>query len=237
MKKLLILLIPALLTTACAPGLYSMAAMSARSRHTSHLYNRPAEVSPVGRWDNVMMLEPGTPLKVLTMDGTVVTGNFVAATARTLRLGAGNLGPLAMTDVMRVDRVGTASASVAKQGARGAAIGIGAAGVFGLMLGIAPPPRVFAGAAVIGAYNGAADAAGAPRLGTIYVASSPATSGGGADLLAARTTTQRFNPRANTSMTPVITSHIPEAGAVGEGMVHAVSPYTTIATSHSRASR
>ena len=170
MNKLLILLILTLLTTACAPGLYSMAAMSVRSRHTSH-------------------------------------------------------------------RVGTASASVAKQGARGAAIGIGAAGVFGLMLGIAPPPRVFAGAAVIGAYNGAADAAGAPRLGTIYVASSPATSGGGADLLAARTTTQRFNPRANTSMTPVITSHIPEAGAVGEGMVHAVSPYTTMATSHSRASR
>ena len=227
MKKLLILLIPTLLTTACAPGLYGMAAMSARARHADHRYSRPAEVSPVGRWDNVMMLEPGTPLKVLTMDGTVVTGNFVAATNRTLRLGAGNLAPLAMTDVMRVDRVGTASRSVAKQGARGAAIGLGAAGVFGLMLGIAPPPRVFAGAAVIGAYNGAADAAGAPRLGTIYVASSPASPGSSVkdpDALMARIATHKFSPTVARTSAPDTHSHTGPGDRPGEGMIHTVTP-------------
>ena len=129
MKKLLIVLIPSLLTTACAPALYTAGGDVGAVAPPDHRYERPVEASPVGRWDNVMMLEPGTPLKVLTMDGTVLTGNFVAANNRTLRLDADNIEPLAMTDVMRVDRLGTPSQFRGpEQGVRGAAIGAGAAG-------------------------------------------------------------------------------------------------------------
>ena len=173
MKKLLIVLIPSLAATGCAPALMTAAALS-RPRHSDHRYERPAALSPVGRWDNVMMLEAGTPLKVLTMDGTVVTGRFVTANNKTLRLDD-KVGVLAMTDVMRVDRTGTATGTVAKGGLKGAALGAGVAGVAGLFVGAAPPPRMFAGAALAGGYIGAADAAGAPGPGTIYVALSPAS--------------------------------------------------------------
>ena len=180
MKKLLIVLIPALLTSGCASALYTAAVLSPRMGHASHRYggHTPvAEPSPVGRWDNVMMLDIGTPLKVLTMDGTVITGSFIAANNKTLRLDTPSEGTLAMKDVMRVDRLGAPVGTVVKGGAKGAALGAGVVGVTGLLLGVAPPPRVFAGGALIGSYMGATDAAGAPRRGTIYVALSPASSG------------------------------------------------------------
>ncbi len=237
MKKLLIVLIPSLLTTACAPAMYGMAALSARSRHAEHRYERPAEPSPVGRWDNVMMLEPGTPLKVLTMDGTVITGNFITANNRTLRLDTPNIEALAMTDVMRVDRLGAPSKTVVREGAKGAALGAGVVGVAGLMLGVAPPPRVFAGGAILGGYMGAADAAGAPGRGTIYVASSPASPGRDSDLLAARSATQRFTATVTANSAPDRSSHAGVARHVGEGMLHTASPYTTMPTIQSRASR
>ena len=207
MKKLLIVLLPSLLATGCAPALMTAAAMS-RSRYSDHRYERPAPPSPVGRWDNVMMLEPGTPLKILTMDGTVVTGRFVSANNKTLRLDAAKLEALAMTDVMRVDRVGTATGIVVKEGLKGAALGAGIAGVAGLFVGAAPPPRIFAGAAAVGGYIGATDAAGDPRLGTIYVALSPASSGGVPAAREARIATQAFSPTVITSNTPEITSHM-----------------------------
>ena len=43
---------------------------------------------------------------------------------------------------LRVDRLGAPSTTVAKEGVKGAALGAGVVGVAGLMLGVAPPPRV-----------------------------------------------------------------------------------------------
>jgi hypothetical protein len=171
MKKLLVILVPCMLTTGCAPALYAAGAMSRRPNAHAHVINTAPPPSPAGRWDNVMMLEPGTPLKVLRMDGTVVTGRFVVANNTTLRIAADGLeGGISSADVMRVDRVGTASGVIGKGGAKGAAVGAGAAGVLGLLFGVAPPPRVFAGAAILGAYHGAETAAGTPGPGTIYLA-------------------------------------------------------------------
>jgi hypothetical protein len=171
MKKLLVILMPCMLTTGCASALYTAGAMSRRPGSHPYVINTAPPPSPVGRWDNVMMLEPGTPLKVLKMDGTVVTGRFVIASNSTLRLAADDLeGGIPSADVMRVDRLGTAAGIVAKEGVKGAAMGAGAAGVVGLLFGVAPPPRVFAGAAILGAYNGAERAAGTPGPGTVYLA-------------------------------------------------------------------
>lgn len=170
MTKLLTVLIPCILATGCAPGLYAAAAMGS-PRRASHVHvERTAAPAPVGRWDNVMMLEPGAPLKVLTMDGTVVTGRFVTANTATLRIDAAPTTTLDMVNVMRVDLIGTASATLGREGAKGAAVGAGVAGVAGLLIGVTPPPRVFAGAAILGAYHGAATAAGTPGPGTVYLA-------------------------------------------------------------------
>ena len=170
MKKLLIILVPSILTAGCVPSLYTAAAMS-RSRPGSPLHHERVVVPPpIGRWDNVMMLDPGTPLKVLTKDGTVINGRFVTANTATLRIDSDQTTSLAMVDIMRIDRLGTASGTVAKEGVKGAAVGAGVAGVAGLLFGVRPPPRVFAGAAVIGAYTGAAEASATPGPGTIYLA-------------------------------------------------------------------
>ena len=173
MTKLLVILVPCMLATGCAPALYAAGAMSRRPVSRPYVINTAPPASPVGRWDNVMMLEAGTPLKVLKMDGTVVTGRFIVANNTTLRIDAENLeGGIPTADVMRVDRLGTASGIVAREGAKGAAIGAGAAGVVGLLFGVTPPPRVFAGAAILGAYHGAETAAGTPGPGTVYLAPS-----------------------------------------------------------------
>ena len=175
MKKLLILLVPSILATGCAPGLYTAAALARHRPHAVH--QPPAEPPPVGRWDNVMMLEPGTPLKLLTMDGTVVTGRFVSANIKAVTLDSAETTSVAVGDVMRIDRVGTAAGILTKEGVKGAAVGAGVAGVAGLLLGVTPPPRVFAGAAVAGAYTGAAAASRTPGPGTIYLASAVGRSG------------------------------------------------------------
>jgi hypothetical protein len=173
MKKLLVILVPCMLATGCAPALYAAGAMSRRPNAHARVINTAPLTFPVGRWDNVMMLDAGTPLKVLKMDGTVVTGRFIVASNTTLRLAADDLeGGIPFADVMRVDRLGTASGTIAREGAKGAAVGAGAAGVLGLLFGVAPPPRVFAGAAILGAYHGAESAAGTPGPGTVYLAPS-----------------------------------------------------------------
>ncbi len=236
MKKLLIVLLPSLLATGCAPALLTAAALS-RPRHSDHRYERPAAPSPVGRWDNVMMLDPGTPLKVLTMDGTVVTGRFISANTKTLRLDTAKLEALAMTDVMRVDRSGTASGTVVKEGLKGAALGAGIAGVAGLFVGSAPPPRVFAGTAVVGGYIGASDAAGAPGLVTIYVALSPASSGGAPDALEARIATQRFNPIVTSNNAPESKNQRTLGTLAGDGTRETMSPNTTNPAIQRRPSR
>ena len=113
--------------------------------------------TPVGRWDNVMMLPHGTSIDVLTADGQRTTATFVTATNTVLRVesDAGDAEIPAET-VVRIDRwYGGAAGpkSVARDAAKGAAVGAGAMGVLGLLIGVAPPPRVVAAGAIAGAYS------------------------------------------------------------------------------------
>jgi hypothetical protein len=155
MKKLLFLVLPVVLTAGCG---YPM-----QSVQTSYPVARPSyprapgpqfniASSPVGRWDNVMMSAVGTPLLVLTMNGTTATGDLVAATsdAVRLRVASGEV-EFAAADVMRVDRLSAGQRAVVRQGVRGAAFGTGVVAVLALIGGHVPPPRLFAAGAIIGA--------------------------------------------------------------------------------------
>jgi len=130
---------------------------------------------PIGRWDNVMMTAVGTPLFVLMMNGTTATGEVVAATSDTLRLrvASGEV-DFAATDVMRVDRLAGGARSAVKDGARGAAFGTGVVGVLGLIAGHAPPPRLFAAGAIIGAQQNIQLAGLGRGESTIYLAEAAA---------------------------------------------------------------
>jgi hypothetical protein len=178
MKKLLLLvLVPGALATACAPGMYPGRMMPGPFVSRPIYQPRPAVVeSPVGRWDNVMMLDAGTPLRVLTMDGAVATGSFLGANNATLRF-AGSSGEitLAANAVMRVDRLpGLSAGGLTREGLKGAALGAGAVGVLGLLTGRMPPARVFGAGSVVGAYGQAQTANDAAGPGTIYLAESVA---------------------------------------------------------------
>nr|MDP9323165.1 hypothetical protein [Acidobacteriota bacterium] len=155
MKKLL-LIVPLIgLTAGCAYPVQSLPGAYAGQRP---MYPRAPGPQfnlaslPIGRWDNVMMTAVGTPLLVLMMNGTTATGEVVAATNDTLRLrvASGEV-TFAAADVMRVDRLSGGARSGIKDGARGAAFGAGVVGVLALIAGQAPPARVFAAGAIIGA--------------------------------------------------------------------------------------
>lgn len=127
--------------------------------------------SPVGRWDNVMMLEPGTPIRILRMDGTRADGRFHSASPTVLRVADGET-PLAIpyADVARVDRLAHFGGEMQAEAARGAAVGLGAVGVLGLIAGRMPPPRLWAAGAIVGGYSGAQGQRHAAGPGTIYLA-------------------------------------------------------------------
>jgi hypothetical protein len=122
-----------------------------------------------GRWDNIMMLAPGTPLRVLTMDGIVTEGRMVTASSKALRFSAGQAEiAVAMHDVARIDRGN--ETDEAAQGARGAIYGAAFVGWLGLLGGRMPPPRAFAAGAIAGASLAAGNAAARPGPGTLYLA-------------------------------------------------------------------
>ena len=160
------ILAAALMTSACSPMMYGF-----RPPHYNRRAAPPAEppMAVAGRWDNIMMLAPGTPLKVLTMDGEVVAGRMVTASARMLRLSAGQAAlTIATQDVARIDR-GSAT-DEAGQAARGAIYGAAAVGWLGLLAGRMPPPRIFLAGALGGASLSAGAAAVAPGPATLYLA-------------------------------------------------------------------
>jgi hypothetical protein len=127
--------------------------------------------SPVGRWDNVMMLEPGTPLRVLRMDGTRADGRFHSASPAVLRVAAGDVAhEIPQAEVARVDRLAHFGGDAKAEATRGAAVGMGAVGVIGLIAGQVPPPRLWAAGAVVGGYHGAQAQMHAAGPGTIYLA-------------------------------------------------------------------
>ena len=173
MKMRTALIVATVLTTGCVPSMYTAGAL-ARARHRPAPRAEVSLPSPVGRWDNVMMLEAGTPLRVLTMDGRVATGHFVLANIEAVTIATGNREEIvAAGEVMRIDReAGSGKGSLRRETIKGAALGAGAAGVAGLLLGVTPPPRVFAAASVIGAYQEGTGAALTPGPATIYLAHS-----------------------------------------------------------------
>jgi hypothetical protein len=176
MKKLL-LMVPLIgLTAGCAYPVQSLTGAYAGQRP---MYPRAPGPQfnlaslPIGRWDNVMMTAVGTPLLVLMMNGTTATGEVVAATNDTLRfrVASGEV-TFAAADVMRVDRLSGGAGSAVKDGARGAAFGAGVVGVLALIAGQAPPARVFAAGAIIGAEQSVEFGSLARGATTIYLAES-----------------------------------------------------------------
>jgi hypothetical protein len=170
----------AVVTTACVP----MYGAGMHGMPSAYAYRPPAygpSVSiaagtPVGRWDNVMMLPQGTSIEVLTADGQRTTAAFVSATNASVRVQstAGEADIPAET-VIRIDRWygGPAGArSVARDAAKGAAVGAGAMGVLGLLAGVAPPARVVAAGAITGAYSHAEAGRAMRTTVTVYLASS-----------------------------------------------------------------
>ena len=111
-----------------------------------------AGVSPIGRWDVVMTLEPGHAVQVLMPDATVVKGTVVGVTFSSLRVraGAGDL-DLPATDVMRVDSVIAPGPGPLRNGAVGAAWGVGLVALVGLVVGRVPPAGAFVGTAALAA--------------------------------------------------------------------------------------
>jgi hypothetical protein len=169
-QRLCLVLIALAVTSACTPIFFGDRRMRARAYHGTSGY---AAASAVGRWDNVMMLEPGSLIRVLTSDGAPITGRSVVASLQILRLRVGELeSELDARNVVRVDLLATPRAGTARQALRGAGTGLGIVGVLGLLLDAAPPPRVFATGAIVGAKH-AVDLESAGQVpGTIYLAES-----------------------------------------------------------------
>jgi hypothetical protein len=173
MPKLLAVLTLVTMTTACVPAAYPRQWMppgyAGSAMYGPAARYQPAAL-PIGRWDNVMMLGPGTPVQVLLMDGGIATGPTIAADSSMLRLrvASGEV-ELASEKILRVDRL-EASGSVVRDGAKGAAFGAGFVGVLGLVAGQVPPARLFAAGGISGAYHNAELGAAARGAATIYLA-------------------------------------------------------------------
>jgi hypothetical protein len=159
MKKLLCLVPLSILVSGCVAAGYSMGQGPAGYPARPATYPQPMRLQagslPIGRWDNVMMLAPGSTVQVLMADGAVATGAVVGASISSLRVrvASGDV-DLPATDVMRVDRLKAPGAGPVRDGVEGAASGAGIVGVAGLLVGRMPPPRLFAAGAVIGANQG-----------------------------------------------------------------------------------
>ncbi len=174
MKKLLVALIAALLTTGCSPLMYGGQYRGMPSPYASSI---PPESAAFGRWDNVMRLTRDSLIDVLTMDGTANVGTIIGADAVSVQLvidGADTR--ISKSEVVRVDLLNPGAGStvaVARKAARGAIIG--AAGMT-LLAGVIggpawPPPGIFlrAGAAG-GALSGAQSELLQPQSRIIYLA-------------------------------------------------------------------
>jgi hypothetical protein len=171
MFRALAVVVLGLLTSSCAAPLYGPYA----PRYGDPYRLGAARAIPVptplptGRWDNVMMLRPGTPLQVLTLEAGLTEGRLIGATASRLRLETpGGSVDLPAIDVVRVDRLPETDS--VREGLRGAATGVGAMGVLGLLVGRMPPARMFAAGAITGAYSGVQMHLAAPSRATVYLA-------------------------------------------------------------------
>ena len=131
---------------------------------------------PSGRWDTVMMLEHGTPVRVLRMDGSRADGQYLSASPTILRLEAeGSVLEIPQLDVVRLDRLPHVGPAARTEAARGAMVGAGAVGVVGLITGRLPHARHWAAGAILGGYGAAQVQIHAAGPGTIYLAPMPTT--------------------------------------------------------------
>lgn len=194
MKKMLLVGLAAMATTACSPMMY------AGGRHYPphpSFVQRPPHVEPVpsGRWDNVMRLPHGSTIDVLTADGVANVGPILGADIDSVRVAMDGVERrIERRHVVRVDLVdlaGSESGAVARKAARGALLGAGlAALVSGVIGGEAwpPPGPLLRGGAAIGGVSGG-QAELMRRVGrVIYVAPEPVrnTSGAGGPITTSR---------------------------------------------------
>jgi hypothetical protein len=184
MKKLLVIIpfAAAAMTTACAP-MYGAAMPGMPAAYPSRvpvMYGPSVPVAtatvPFGRWDNVMMLPYGAAIEVLSADGRRTSAGFVSATNTSVRVqsAAGEV-EIPADSVIRIDRWSggpEGARSVARDAARGAAVGAGAIGVMGLLLGRTPPARALAAGAIVGGYDNAQAGRALRRSIVIYLARS-----------------------------------------------------------------
>ncbi len=172
MKRVSCLVLVAVAATGCVAPVYPGAGgLGSYGRRAYGPAIEVARETPVGRWDSVMMLAPGTPVRVLMADGLVATGAFVSATLSTLRIDAAAETALVAADVLRVDRLaGLPSSARVRQGVSGVVTGAGMVAVLGLLTGHVPPARTFAAGAIIGGYAQSQASALVPGPGTIYLA-------------------------------------------------------------------
>ena len=182
MKKLWLVLPLSILATGCVAAGYPMRPAAGGYPVHRPTYAQPVPIQggslPIGRWDNVMMLAPGSTVQVLMASGAVATAEVISASTSDLRIRtvSGDL-DLPVTDVMRVDRVkAPGNGGAVRDGVEGAAWGAGIVGVAGLLVGHMPPPRLFAAGAVIGASSGVHLGRMSAGPATIYL--SPAVASG-----------------------------------------------------------
>lgn len=181
MKKLLCLFPLSILISGCVAASYPMAqgpaGLPVRPAASPQPMRFQVGALPIGRWDNVMMLAPGSTVQVLMADGAVTTGRVAGASIGSLRVrvASGDV-DLPAADVMRVDRLKEPGAGPVRDGVKGAAWGAGIVAVTGLIVGRMPPPRVLAAGAAIGANQGVQYGRMGPDATTIYL--SPAMASG-----------------------------------------------------------
>src|SRR3972149_3708381 len=92
MKRLMALTLlgaAAATAAACVPGGYPMRGVPGpygMARPYPSVRGAPPASIGVGRWDNVMLLPPATPVLVLMMDGRKAGGQFLSADAVTVKV-------------------------------------------------------------------------------------------------------------------------------------------------------
>ena len=179
MKKLLSIIPLAIGAASCVP-MYG--AYGPPSGYTPAPYRAPyqptptANPGPLGRWTNVMMLSRGAEIAVVTDQGRLTTGNFLAATDAFVRVvtRAGEV-EIPAGSVVRVDLMRGGRSTIARDALTGGALGAGFVGLLGLAGGQMPPARLFAASAILGGYETAefGRQVNARSSVTIYVASAP----------------------------------------------------------------
>lgn len=157
MKKFLLIIPLALGAAACVPVYGSYGPPGG---YPPPFYRAPYQLTPsvnsgpVGRWSNVMMLPPGAEIAVVTDEGRLTLGSFMAATNAFVRM-TSRSGEVEIPAgaVTRVDWTRGGRNTIARDALAGGALGVGAVGLLGLAGGHMPPARLFAAGAIFGAYE------------------------------------------------------------------------------------